>query len=364
MTDEHLELYKKYRALKWSRLIGQEHVAKTITAALKAQKVPTAYAFFGPRGVGKTSSSWILAKAVNCENNHDENDNLIDPDPCNHCETCLNIDENKQIGVHYMSMANAGSVDDVRELVKKARNNPPGLRKQVFILDEFHNLSKPAFDSLLIPLESKEMRSLFIFCSTAREKIPPTILSRSQSRNFKLVDAETMITYLTKISKVEEFGLSEGQIHEAVKLGGGSVRDSLSALEGVAYSETTKLSVAYDEKIIEHLSKSEFHKVLVTVAEANNEGADFKIMSENMFSRFRDLVILASGGDTTLIGVNSFHDPSAIAKSFGYNVIIRCLDHLGSALNNISFGGDSRIHLEIALTKILMTIKQSKTKSK
>lgn len=364
MTDEHLELYKKYRSPKWSHLIGQQKIAKTIMSELKSQSLPTVYAFFGPRGVGKTSASWILAKAVNCENNHDDKGNLTDPNPCNECDTCVNIDGDRQIGVHYISMANDGSVDAVRELMKKARNNPPGLRKQVFILDEFHNLSKAAFDALLVPLESPDMKSLFILCSTAHEKIPPTLLSRTRRRNFKLVDSDTLVKYLTKISQVEGYDLTEKQINEAVKLGGGSVRDSLSSLEGIVYSGDTEYTIAYDEQIIEQLSRTDFHRVLASVAEANSNGADFKILAENMFSRFRDLVIIASGGDSSLIGPNSFEDASAVAKAFGYNVIIRCLDHLGSALNNISFGGDSRIHLEIALTKIFMTIKQSKAKSK
>ena len=356
--SEHLELYKKYRATKWKRLIGQQRLAKSFVSALKNDAVPTAYALFGPRGCGKTSSAKILAKSLNCDNNKDDNGNIVEADPCDQCDVCLNIDTNSQMGVQYISMANAGSVEDVRKIAHNARLGAP-VRRQVWILDEAHNMSKQAWDALLIPLESPDMKALFIFCSTEEEKIPKTILSRVQSRHFTLVDAETLFQYLSKIAQVEGMDLSENQIREAVRRSRGSVRDALSALEAIGSSGDDDFRVSYSEQILEAIANSKFHEALTLSAEANNEGTNFRVLTEQLFSDMRDMVILAAGGDQKLVGVSSLSDPAATAKQFGYANIVRCLGELGTAMSNITFGADARLHFEIALTKMFMLTRKT-----
>lgn len=358
-SANHIELYKKYRAAKWRHLIGQEKVAKSLVSALTGNSVPTAYAFFGDRGCGKTSSAKLFAKSLNCENNKDEDDNIVDADPCNQCDICLNIDSNSQLGVHYISMANAGSVDDVRKIAKDAQMSAP-VRRQVWILDEAHNLSKQAWDSLLIPLESPTMSSLFIFCSTEEEKIPKTILSRVQSRNFTLVDSETLGKHLKRVANAEDMEVSSDQLKEAVRRSRGSVRDALSALETIVGSEDTEFRESYTERIITAIAEGKFHNALIASSEANSEGANFKTITEQMFSDMRDMIILAAGGERRLAGVPSLSDPEATAKQLGYSTIVRCLDHLGSAMSNITFGADARLHFEVALTKMFVSSKNQK----
>lgn len=356
--SNHRELYKKYRATKWGRLIGQQRVAKSFVSALKNDSVPTAYALFGPRGCGKTSSAKILAKSLNCLNNKNDDGTIANADPCDQCDVCLNIDTNSQMGVNYISMANAGSVEDVRNIAHRARLEAP-VARQVWILDEAHNMSKQAWDALLIPLESTSMNSLFIFCSTEEEKIPATILSRVQSRHFTLVDADTLFGYLSKIAQVEKLDLSESQIKEAVRRSRGSVRDALSALEAIVSSGDDDFKVSYSERILEAIAGGKFHDALTISAEANNDGTNFRVLTEQLFSDMRDMVILAAGGDQKLVGVSSLADPAATAKQFGYANIVRCLNELGTAMSNITFGADARLHFEIALTKMFMLTRKN-----
>lgn len=171
-----------------------------------------------------TSTAKVLAKALNCTNLQDGQE------PCNDCESCRSIDSNDSLDVTYESMANKGGVDDVREIVRSATLQTPG-KKAVFILDEVHNLSKAAFDALLIPLEEDSMPALFILCSTEPNKIPSTVLSRIQSRHFPSLPYPTLREYVREIADKEEISISDKEIADVVKAGRGSVRDTLTALD-------------------------------------------------------------------------------------------------------------------------------------
>lgn len=339
---QHIELYKKYRPETWEDLIGQEKVANSLRNAVKYDKLPTTYGMFGPRGCGKTSSAFILAKAVNCENPDNGN-------PCNTCETCISIDNNTQVGVTYISMANKGSVEDVRELVQRARLKLP-VKKQVWILDEIHNLSKTAFDSLLIPIEATDMPSLFIFCSTEVDKIPQTIISRIQPRRFTLVASDEMEKFVRNILEKENITLDESLIQDSIRQGRGSVRDTLSALE--ALIDTGEISTSVGGQLIEAIAERNIAKAMALVAEGNNEGYDGRDLAEQLFSDLRNILLTASGVDSSLIGVIPVTDPIKTSKALlGKQGIVFVVDEIGNAITRMSMGADSRIHLEIALVK-------------
>lgn len=350
MTEntENLQLYKKYRPSRWASLVGQEKVAKSLQTAVKANSVPTAYLFSGPRGCGKTSAAFVLAKALNCENlQKDEN-------PCNKCETCQNIDAGAQMGVTYISMANYQGVDNVRELVKNARLNQP-VKKQVWILDEVHNLSKQAFDALLIPLEEKTMPSLFIFCTTEIDRIPSTVLSRVQQRRFQLVEAETMKQFLEKVAKVDGLEVTDDMVASAVRMGRGSVRDTLTALEQVI--ATGEASSTYGGRLLEALGARDISDVLTVLAEANSESVDFRELAEQLFEDLRDLLLLASNVDRSLVGIPPITDEKAVIKGmFAARGILLIMDSLGDAITQMSMGKDARILLEVAMVKSVTTL--------
>lgn len=346
-SQNHVEIYKRYRPRSWRGLIGQEKVAKSLQSAVKANKLPTAYLFSGPRGCGKTSAALILAKSINCLN-----PNEATADPCNKCEVCLAINAGNQIGVTYFSAAQRSGVEDVRDLVQQARLSVP-IKRQVFIIDEIHNFKQgKGFEALLIPLEEEDMPALFIFCTTEIEKVPQTILSRVQSRRFNLVDAATMLPYVEKIAGREKLELDEDALKAAVRQGRGSVRDTLTALEAIV--ATGEYTTSSGGDLLEAIASHDLSEALKTIAHANSEGYDGRDLAEQLFEDLRNLLLFASGADPELVGVIPVKDPAVTVKGF-YNKtgLTRAMDEVGAALTNIVMGGDARIHLEIGIVKTL-----------
>lgn len=239
-----------------------------------------------------TSSARIVSKALNCENLSDDNE------PCNMCESCLSIEDGSNLDITYRSMANKGSADDIRELCKTAFLQPQG-KKSVFILDEVHNLSKAAFDSLLIPLEDESMQSLFILCSTEPQKIPNTVLSRIQTKNFSPVDNMTMLNLVTSISEKEEIAIVEDDLKRIVRKGRGSVRDTLALVEKYVsegeVSKHGKTESDYAKKIIQELCTNKNDSdCLVKVFTVLNEAekvCDLEEIVKNVFSVSKSFIV-------------------------------------------------------------------------
>jgi DNA polymerase-3 subunit gamma/tau len=341
---KHIELYKAYRPRKWEDLIGQQKVAKSLRAAVLNDKLPTAYGFFGPRGCGKTSAALILAKAINCLDLDRKTGN-----PCGVCEVCRGFDAGTQFGFYYISMANNGNVDSVRDIVQKARLSQP-LKRSVFILDEVHTISKQAFDALLIPLEDTTMPALFILCSTEVEKIPATILSRIQQRGFSLVGHDDMELHVKDIATREGLTLDQSVIEDAVRQGRGSVRDTMSALETLI--ETGEAAPSYSGKLLAAFATRDMVKTLAVVAEASANSVKGRELAEQLFEDLRDLLFVAAGVGDELIGVLPIADPKTAAKTLlGVKGLSHALDELGEGLNRISGGADARIQLEVSLVK-------------
>lgn len=346
MSEQHIELYKKYKPRTWDDLIGQEKTSKSLQMAIVKKKIPTAYLFTGIRGSGKTSSAFLMAKSLNCLNLQ-KNGN-----PCNECEVCINIDNGSQIGVNYISMANKGSVDDIRQLVGQAKLSQP-VERSVWILDEVHNLSKAAFDALLIPLEDPKMPALFILCSTEIDKIPQTILSRVQSRNFTLIDSETMMKHLKMINEKESLNATEESMMTAIRRGRGSVRDTLSAFESVLSTED-ETDESFNEDILVALSEHDLPKVLKVVNDAVNNGYDGRDLAEELFSDLRDLLLIVSGVDKSNVGMFPVDDIKSVSKGFlGRTGVSMAAEEIGDSITHMTLGADSRIHFEIALVKLI-----------
>ena len=351
MTEEYLELYKKYRPQRWQDLVGKEGPARTLQAEVKTGRVPTAHGLFGPHGCGKTTSALIFAKALNCENLQKGYN------PCLKCSYCVDIENGTQIGVNYISMANRSGVDDARSIAERASTQQP-LKKQIWILDEAHNMSQAAFDALLIPLEKNKMHSHFMFCSTAITKIPDTILSRIHQLKFRRVPAVKMTKLLQNIAENEGFGDCDDAIATAVRLGRGSVRDAISSFEAV-------LKSGYREedssgKLVAAIASLDLTGALLIVAESWSEGVSPRDLNEALLEELRNLLMYASGIDNDFVEHPTMNDPDSAVKGLGgKRGIISALTAFSKSLTDIVYGSDGRITLETTIVDFLTRLKKA-----
>ena len=242
MTNKILAL--KYRPQEFKDLIGQEVMAKTITNAIKIGKTPNAYLLTGIRGVGKTTTARLIAKALNCQKNVDTK---ITCSSEKFCPTCQEIINSNHIDILEMDAASKTGIDDVRELIENSKYSPTSAKFKIFIIDEVHMLSKQAFNGLLKTLEEPPPSLKFILATTEVRKIPVTILSRCQRFDLKRVGIEELSAHLKKIASKENGKISEDAIKLIARTSEGSVRDSISLLDRALISQ----SINQDKQIEE-----------------------------------------------------------------------------------------------------------------
>ena len=232
MTNKILAL--KYRPQEFVDLIGQDVVAQTITNAIKLNKTPNAYLLTGIRGVGKTTTARLIAKALNCEMNKNPK---LKCSKENFCTTCKEIINSSHIDILEMDAASKTGIDDIRELIENSKYSPTSAKYKIFIIDEVHMLSKQAFNGLLKTLEEPPSSLKFILATTEVRKIPVTILSRCQRFDLKRVSVDKLCKHLKDISIKEKGNISDEAIKLIAKTAEGSVRDSISLLDRALISQ-------------------------------------------------------------------------------------------------------------------------------
>ncbi len=271
MNNNSKVLALKYRPQTFDDLIGQEVVAETITNSIKADKIPNAYLFTGIRGIGKTTTARIVAKALNCSNGID---NLCKE---NFCESCKSISESSHIDVLEMDAASKTGVDDVRDLIEFSRYGPTSAKYKIFIIDEVHMLSKQAFNALLKTLEEPPEYLKFIFATTEIKKIPITVVSRCQRFDLSRIKSSELLEFIKKIKDKENGKISDDALKLIVKISEGSVRDSLSLLDRALLSldEGKVLDLNSAQKIFGYFDKSK----LIDLFELILKGEETKVIS-------------------------------------------------------------------------------------
>ena len=227
---KHKVLALKYRPKNFKELIGQDIMVETVTNSIKLNKLPNAYLLTGIRGVGKTTTARLIAKALNCEKDFLKEENCV----CSHCEEIAN---SKHLDVLEMDAASRTGIDDVRELIESSKYNPTSAKYKVVILDEVHMLSKQAFNGLLKTLEEPPPHLKFIFATTEVKKIPVTIISRCQRFDLHRVRVKDLVKNLKKILDIEKAQIEEEALILIAKAAEGSVRDSLSLLDKTLISK-------------------------------------------------------------------------------------------------------------------------------
>src|SRR3954469_8700120 len=276
-------LYRRYRPQRFSELRGQDHVSRTLRNAVRENHVSHAYLFSGPRGTGKTSSARILAKALNCAQPNDG-------EPCGECESCVEVTAGTSLDVHELDAAANNGFEAMRDLVARAALGTPG-RWKVYIVDEVHMLSAAASNALLKTLEEPPGHVVFVLATTDPQKVLPTIRSRTQHYELRLLDGPTLQAHLRWVADDAKLDVTDDAIALAVRRGKGSARDALSALDLiVAAGGTASDDTAIDE-IIESLCERDTGRALVAVAEACAAGRAPRDLADTLLSHLRDALV-------------------------------------------------------------------------
>ncbi|MGZ4727964.1 MAG: DNA polymerase III subunit gamma/tau, partial [Acidimicrobiales bacterium] len=257
-------LYRRYRPQRFSELRGQEHLVAALQNAVREDRVGHAYLFSGPRGTGKTSSARILAKVLNCEN-------PIDGEPCGVCESCVSVEQGTSFDVHELDAASNNGVDAIRELIAKSAMGTPG-RTKVYILDEVHMLSTPASNALLKTLEEPPPHVVFVLATTDPQKVLPTIRSRTQHFEVRLLSSEELAGLAEFIIADAQLDVPPGTVDYVVRAGAGSARDMESALDRVIAAGGVPDSVDAVDELVEALCEHDTGRALVAVEATMSRG--------------------------------------------------------------------------------------------
>ena len=264
----------KYRPQEFKNLIGQEVMAQTIINAIKISKTPNAYLLTGIRGVGKTTTARLIAKALNCEKNNNEKIKCSEEKFCSTCEDIIN---SNHIDILEMDAASKTGIDDIRELIENSKYSPTSAKYKIFIIDEVHMLSKQAFNGLLKTLEEPPPSLKFILATTEVRKIPVTILSRCQRFDLKRVSVEELCEHLKNISKKENGKISDDAIKLIARTSEGSVRDAISLLDRALISQFINTNTNIEESDVREMlglaDKSKIISLLKEVLSGNEKEA-------------------------------------------------------------------------------------------
>ena len=292
--------YRKWRSQNLAELVGQPHVTQTLLNALKNGNISHAYLFCGPRGTGKTSTARILAKAVNCLNNGRG-------EPCNTCEMCQAITQDRAMDVIEIDAASNRGIDDIRDLREKVNYAPTQARRKVYIIDEFHMLSKDASNALLKTLEEPPPHVIFILATTEAHKVLATILSRCQHFEFHRLGRTDVIGQLTKVSAAENINIDAQALQLIAKSSTGSLRDAYNLLEQLStfygsdihfQQVQSMLGITGDSRareIVKHLISNDLSAGMAALNSVSNDGLDLRQFNRELVEYLRSLLLVKTG---------------------------------------------------------------------
>ena len=352
-------LYRKWRPRRFEDVVGQQNIVAALQNQIAAGRVGHAYLFTGTRGTGKTSCAKIFAKAINCPHNQGG-------DPCGECEVCRGIDDGSILDVVEIDAASNNGVDNIRDLRDETAYTPSVCTYKVYIIDEVHMLSTPAFNALLKIMEEPPAHVVFILATTEIHKVPATILSRCQRYDFGRIRPEDIAGRIEYVAAEEKLDLDKAAAQLIARLADGAMRDALSILDtcagvGEAIDEALVRRMAgvtdrsYLFAISDALASGDAAAALEQVALLRQRSVDMKRLCEELIAHYRNLMLAAlPGGKNLLAGVPPEEEALYLQKgaSASQQSSVRAIRQLGEAMEKMSRGTDPRIELEVALFAI------------
>lgn len=299
--------YRTYRPQKFSEVVGQKAVIKTLRNALSENKIAHAYLFCGPRGTGKTTMARLFAKALNCEEGIGHE--------CDVCQNCIAVKTGSHPDVFEIDAASNSGVDSVRDLIDQVRYQPILGRYKVYIIDEVHNMSSSAFNALLKTLEEPPANVVFILATTEPQKVLPTILSRVQRFDFTKVSDEDIISKMSEILEKENVTYEEGSLELIARLADGGVRDALSILDQVVSYSGDNISIEdintlfgllnVKDKLdfVRKIGSKDLASVINTAKDMYSRGIDIVKLHDDLIKIFKDLLVFGMTKDESLLTV-------------------------------------------------------------
>jgi DNA polymerase-3 subunit gamma/tau len=351
---------RKYRPMTFEEMIGQKAVVQTLQNAIKNDRVSQAYIFSGMRGVGKTTAARILAKALNCKEGPT-------PTPCNKCEFCTAINEDRSVDVLEIDGASNRGIDEVRSLREGVKYKPIHSRYKVIIIDEVHMLTREAFNALLKTLEEPPPHTIFLFATTEFHKVPATIVSRCQHFEFKKIAQKELINHLLDITKRENITISPVGLNLISEAADGSLRDVLSLLDqAVAFSGenindddlkeilgtiSQDLLCQFSGAILDEQSSEIFPLVERIIA----HGYDLRFFYKELIQHFRNLLLVRSMNepqDVLPVNEEDLNNLKTLAEKASSEELLRYLVALQDGEQELKFSSHPRIYLEALLIKL------------
>lgn len=355
-----MAIYNKYRSKTFEELVGQEHVTTTLLHAVKINKLSHAYLFSGPRGTGKTSAAYLLAKAINCLEPKENGE------PCNTCANCQSIQCKRSTDINEVDAASNNGVDHIRAILETLHYVPTEGKYKIIILDEVHMLSTGAFNALLKSLEEPPKHVIFILCTTEPHKVLDTIHSRCQRYEFKRISPTAMVKRMTYICNQEGVSFEEGALKAIAQIAQGGMRDALSLLEQViSYKDGTitaddvtdvvgKVSLSFIAKMIHLIQKRDIVNVLKMVDAAYEEGKEPEYFAEDLITYYRDLMVYQTTNDFSLLNIAIVNDEfSSLVRSVPASCIQTFIMYLNECKSMMKWSNQAKISLETTLIKMM-----------
>jgi len=360
---------RKWRPQTFEEVTGQEHITQTLRNAIAHDRLHHAYLFSGARGVGKTTTARLLAKALNCHKTDGPNLSPCRTDDADACPSCIEISESRSMDVLEIDAASHTGIDDIRETILENINiNPARDRFKAFIIDEVHQLSRPAFNALLKTLEEPPENVVFIMATTELHKVPETIRSRCQEFDFRTIPLQKILDRLTLIAKAEGIAVDNTALREIARSGMGSMRDAQSNFDQVISFSGEKIAVSdvvsalgiagadMLTNVLRAIADRSPKLALDVVAELISRGQDMRNFCRDMLAVFRDLMVFkVSGGEMALVesSVLTEAEMQELSAKFTEADLLRFFNSLADTETRLKEATQPRYVLETGLVKLV-----------